>query len=297
MAECSHFSDGRIECSRPRYGFQFRPERDLNIGRLGGIDSSELRDALDTQRSASRFVAGAHVFTAVCSLLVPIEAWFSPLLATVTCGITTLVLFACSITATVVFRHLSDAWNAEFNTAGLTSKPGTIPVVLDFLAFFLTMLATVFYVLQHRRQSRGYYARPKRRGVKAHSVGERGLGEADYEGGNGDGSGGDGPGIWGRKDHKYVQIQEQQEVKALADNDGAPNEELLRAPGSPDSVGRPRRLDDDWAAPDDYHAGAEAAPPASAKTSSGPSIPLMTLGGNKGTKDLNTAYEPYSDPR
>ncbi len=50
-----------------------------------------------------------------------------------------------------------------------------------------------------------------------------------------------------------------------------------------------RGLDEDWDAPDEFHAGA--------KTSAGPGIPLMPIGGNKPARDLKTAYEPFSDPR
>ncbi|KAK3898327.1 hypothetical protein C8A05DRAFT_38082 [Staphylotrichum tortipilum] len=53
------------------------------------------------------------------------------------------------------------------------------------------------------------------------------------------------------------------------------------------------RLDEDWAAPDEYSGGGGG------KTSSGPggSVPLVPLRGNRQTRDLGTAYEPFSNPR
>jgi hypothetical protein len=90
--------------------------------------------------------------------------------------------------------------------------------------------------------------------------------------------------------HKYVQIDEQ--TGTLLGGERRERD----VPGSPDGI-RPTRLDEDWTAPDEY-AGATGV--TGGKTSSGPgaSIPLMALGGgNKQTRDRDTAYEPYTDPR
>lgn len=288
LTQCSHFPDGRVECSKPRYGFEFLPDGDLNIGAtpLGGIRSEELKDALEAYQRASRFLAGAHVFSAVTSFFAPIEAWFAPAFAAVTCGITTVVLFALSVASTVILRRVVGAWNGEFERNGLTSQLGNNPIIFGFVGCALTLLATILYILNYRRQSHGRNKRP----FMARSVG----GDGAFVGGDGAGyhGAGAGPGGWGRNEHKYVQIEEQQALRAHRDGAGMPDQEP-RVPGSPDSVGRPRRLDEDWAAPDEYHTGDAA----NSKTTSGPSIPLITLGGNKPTKDLNTAYEPFSDPK
>ncbi|GAB1319393.1 hypothetical protein MFIFM68171_09603 [Madurella fahalii] len=288
LTQCSHFPDGRVECSKPRYGFEFLPDRDLNIGisPLGGIRSEELRDALEAYQKASRFLAGAHVFSALTSFFAPIEAWFAPILAAVTCGIATIVLFASSVASTVILRRFVDAWNGEFERDGLSSSLGNNPIIIGFVACGLTLLATVLHILNHRWLSRGHH----KRSFMARKVGgEGGLvggGDSAYHGA------GVGSGAWGRNKHKYVQIEEQQALNAHRDGEGMPDPEP-RVPGSPDSVGKLRRLDEDWAAPDEYHTDGVAKP----KTTSDPSIPLIALGGNKPTKDLNTAYEPFSDPK
>ncbi len=84
---------------------------------------------------------------------------------------------------------------------------------------------------------------------------------------------GDGGGMFEKVDGgRYVQIQRQIQVEGQK--------------GS--------RLDEDWAAPDEYSGGVGGG----GKTSAGPgSVPLVALGGNKQTRDMETAYEPYSDPR
>ena len=100
-----------------------------------------------------------------------------------------------------------------------------------------------------------------------------GYGYGVYFGG--EKKGGDGGGMFGGVGKvdggRYVQIQRQ------IQNEGQ----------------KGSRLDEDWAAPDEYSGGA-----GSGKTSAGPgSVPLVALGGNRQTRDMETAYEPYSDPR
>jgi hypothetical protein len=276
LTECSHFADGRVDCSKPRYGFEFLPDRDLKLENtpLSLNHSQALTDSLTAYHKASRFLSGAHIIAVVASNLAPIESCFSPLLAAITSGIASLILFAASVASTIIFRNINNAWNAEFTTNNLTSSVGSIPVAFDFAGSVFTLFATIFYILNHRAQSRNNRSARSRR-VVAHSVGNVDVGA----GGAAAKAGGR---LWGRSDHKYVQIEEQQALQAH--RDGA---------GSPDSLGKQRRLDDDWAAPDEYHSGGAS----SGAASSGPNIPLMTLGGNKQTKDLNTAYEPFSGPR
>ncbi|KAK4188092.1 MAGE-like protein 2 [Podospora australis] len=279
LTECGKFSDGHVECSKPKIGFWFRPDEDLKVATtaLQGKASQQLLDALNTYSKGSRYIEWSFIVAAFCALGAPLESFISPLLSSITCAFATLLLSSATIAAAVIFKKLSDAFNEEFDDYGLQSSTGAVPIALGFIAAAGLVVSTIGYIISYRRGSRG--PQRNKRGVSARSVGgkEGGLYSDEYPGAAAQQGAG---GIWNRGNHKYVPIEEQ--GGALAQN-----QSHARDVEAPD-LGR--RLDDDWAAPDEYsNAGAGQ------KTSSGPaSIPMVSLGGNKGTKDLNTAYEPYT---
>jgi hypothetical protein len=213
--------------------------------------------------------------------------------------VATLFLLAASITATVVFKKVVDAYNKQYSKYGLTASLGTFPIACVFVACALTFGATVAYRAANARRQRGG-AGAFRGGAKGFGAGAA-AGDSEYHGAGSDGATRSKNGLFNRvtgTGHNYVQLDEQHGEGGDLGQRGGNNRGV---PGSPDGI-RPSRLDEDWAAPDDYAGGGGgggSGAGAGGKVSAGPgtSIPMMTLGGNKQTKDLNTAYEPYSEPR
>ena len=291
FTECAHFADGVVDCTNPQFSVDFEPgddliNADIDSILLQDIVNSDFGSALDLFRQSSRFISGGYIASAFLCLTTPIEFFFAPFFACISAGLASILLLAATVTATVAFSKLSNSFNALFATHQITSSLGMIPVALGFVGFVLTLASTILYIIAYRQ-----------RGTRRDGMG-RGSKDKDstaYEGGGGGGGG-------GGASHKYVQLEEQ---RAPPPTIGASARGFDDAPGSPESAGRAQRLDEDWAAPDEYSSSRVAGAGAGAgagKTSSGPaaeaSIPLMALGGgNKQTKDLDTAYEPYSDPR
>jgi hypothetical protein len=283
FTECMHFADGRVECIKPQYSVDFQLGR--NLGHLDIIlmrewSNSGFDKALELFCQSSRFISGGYIASAVLSLTIPIEYFFAPFFACISAGLASILLLASTVTATVAFTKLNNASNALFATHQITSSLGTIPAAPGFVGFVLTLASTILYIVAYRQ--RGTRTDGMGRGLKDNGI-------SAYQGGGGGGGG---------ANHKYVQLDEQHH--GPAQTVGVTRGFDDNAPGSPDSGRRAQRLDEDWAAPDEYSSSGIAA--GAAKTSSGPaagaSIPLMALGGgNKQTKDLNTAYEPFSDPR
>lgn len=306
LTECDHFPDGTTECTDPAYGFTFSPSHHLRLDAtsLQGIASPDLQSALSHYSRASRWLSSAYIASTVFSLLAPIESFFTPLFAAFTSGLATLFLLAASITATVIFKKVVDAFNAQFAEYALTASLGTYPIAFGFVACVLSLGATVAYTAAHMRQQRAGRGRAFG-GDKGFVHGGAGAGgDSEYHGAAALGATRSKNGLFNRvtgTGHRYVQIDEQQQQHAAGGDLG---ERPLQgragergAPGSPDGI-RPSRLDEDWAAPDDYAGGSGVGGGAGTKSAGpGASIPLMTLGGNKQTKDLNTVYEPYSEPR
>ncbi|KAK4196586.1 hypothetical protein QBC40DRAFT_234098 [Triangularia verruculosa] len=265
LTECGLFPDddnSKTECSNPDLNFWFRPERDLKLSATsrGGRESAVLRDALGSYSRSSRFIEWSFIIGALCALFAPLESYFSPLFAGITCAFATVMLGAGTITAAVVFRRLADAINDEFRDEGISAVTGGIPIAFGVVGAGMFAAATVCYVMSHRKGvSAGGWKRGGKGGFRARSVGGEQYGAAPG-------------GLFGGQ-HKYVPIEKQsggQQQGVVGDRD------------------LERRLDDDWAAPDEYSGRNN--------NNNGGSIPMVSMGagGNKQTKDLNTAYEPYS---
>ncbi|KAK0726431.1 hypothetical protein B0T21DRAFT_34380 [Apiosordaria backusii] len=258
LTECSLFPS-RTECAKPDLNFWFRPERDLKISSTsrGGRESVVLKDALRSYSRSTRFIEWSFIIGALCALGAPLESFFSPLFSSITCAFATVMLGAGTITAAVVFKRLSDSINDEFKEEGITSQTGGIPIAFGMIGAGMFALATFCYVMLYRKGGGMLKS-----GNKVHA---RSVGGDQYAGGGG--------GMFGR--HQYVPIEKQngQQQGVVGDRD------------------LERRLDDDWAAPDEYSGRNN-----NNNNAKGGSIPLVSLGagGNKQTRDLNTAYEPYS---
>ncbi|KAK0661633.1 hypothetical protein QBC41DRAFT_235780 [Cercophora samala] len=272
LTECSLFP-ASTSCSAPDLNFWFRPERDLKISATSrsGRDSVVFKDALRSYARSARFVEWSFLIAAFCALGAPVESYFSPLLASVTCGFGMVFLGAGTITAAVVFKRLSDAINGEFGDVGIKCQNGGVPVALGMVGALMLAGACGGYVLVYRKQK-----------------GKKGWG--GVEGGRGVGQEGEagvplvGGGMFGGgQQHGYAQVeklngggqqQQQQQQGVVGDRD------------------LERRMEDDWAAPDEYSGRGNGG---NAKGSN--KVPLVSMGAggnNRQTRDLNTGYEPYS---
>ncbi|KAK3389805.1 hypothetical protein B0H63DRAFT_445967 [Podospora didyma] len=286
LTVCGHFSGGSVSCSTPRINFAFDPSLDLKLDRtsLQGTYSQSYLDALSNYSRINHFLPGGYIAAAVFIWLAPLAACFSAVGATILSSLAAILLLSSSIAAGLTFKNMNNAFNDNFNASGLSSSIGTIPIALSVIPLVFCLIATGFYVAQARSSS----AKARRRGgVVARSVGGK---EAEAYGPYGPygpyaagAHGGDG--VWNRGQHKYAKVEAGQDATDQ-------REAMLAQSSSPSPDMRPKRLDDDWAAPDDY---AQSKGTAAAPGPSDPAaVPFISLGGNKPTKDLNTAYEPYS---
>lgn len=190
------------------------------------------------------------------------ESYFSPLLASITCGFGMVFLGAGTITGAVIYKRLSDAINDVFGGFGIAAKNGGWPVALGLLAAGLLGGACGGYVIAYRRQ--------KGKGWKMGGGSERGVegGEVDvplvggYEKQNNGGQ-------------RQQQQQQQQQGVVMGDRDVE------------------RRMEDDWAAPDEY-SGRRGDGNNTKRSSNVPLVSMGAGGNNRQTRNLNTAYEPYS---
>ncbi|KAK3935939.1 putative integral membrane protein [Diplogelasinospora grovesii] len=283
LTSCGHFADGSVSCSPPSIGSSFNPGSDLRLDSTSlqqGSYSQDLLNALSTYSKVSRFLAGAYIVSALLVFAAPLAACCSAVLAAVLSTLATVLLLATSIAGVLVFKSVNSAFNANFNNSGLSSSLGTIPAALSFVAFVFSLLVAVVFIIRARDPDAGC----RRRGpILARSVGGKAgdgtvLGEDPY---SGPGGGDKKPGLWGRvptwNRHKYVQVEKQ---PAIVRTNVVGHQEAVAVDGPADDARR--RLDDDWAVHDDEY------------SHGGSNIPLVALGGNKKTKDVNTAYEPYS---
>ncbi|KAK0721627.1 SUR7/PalI family-domain-containing protein [Lasiosphaeria miniovina] len=301
LAVCGHFADGSVSCSRPQFNFWFNPATDLRLDStsLQGNYPPGYLSAISDYSRLNRFLPGAYVTSALFVWAASLAACCSAALAAVVSVIATVVLLAASIGGIVIFKHLNDAINGNFAASGLSSSLGSIPTALSFVAFAFALLSSIVYVIRARDESSGRGRRRGGGGVEARSVGgpESGYGPAGpataIPGEKPSGARGllsRLPLVGGMGQQRYTQIEKQQ--------DAASQKEpmLAAAGGSPDGI-RPKRLEEDWAAPDDFSANNNSnngSGQPGARSAAPPGIPFLSLGGNKPVKDLNTAYEPYS---
>ena len=290
---------GNVDCAPPHIGFKFDPRVDLKLESTSIADSfdNDYADALSSYAKVSRFLAAAFILSAMLAAISPIVALLSGrfpkagILAAVNSMGATLFLLAGNIAAMISFKNLNDAFNKAFQESGLKSSTGSTLIALSWVAFVFSLLTTVVYFIRSRG---GGSSSRERRAVR--SIGPAGkpggalvtgagpIEGAYAEGGALSGIGNDTypkkPGFFGRiptwNKHQYVQVEKH---PALVRTDVGGREEAVVLE-SPDDVRR--HLNDDWNPADDEYAGR--------------GIAMRNLpAGNKKTRDMNTAYEPYSN--
>ncbi|KAH8911237.1 hypothetical protein BR93DRAFT_324856 [Coniochaeta sp. PMI_546] len=285
LTSCAQFPDG-VVCERPSIGFSFDPASGLRLDStsLQGTFPPALISALSSYHRTSAFLADAYIISAALVALAPIAGILGThnrsagIIAAVLASLASIFLFGAGVAAVVVFRSLNAQINSAFNSSGLRSEVGVTPVALGFVAFVLALLTSVIFVIRARSP-----VKPRGR-VIARSIGADVKGAAGPEGGA---AAGGKPGLWKRiptwSNHRYVQVEKQ---PALLKTSVAGSMEAVVVT-SPAGTRTRAEGDEDWAGDDEYTSGHGGG-------GGQKGIPMLSLGGNKRERDVNTAYEPYS---
>jgi hypothetical protein len=280
LTSCAHFPSGGAQCDRPSIGFTFNPASDLRLDStsLQGTFPPALASALANYRRVSGFLAGAYVVSAALVALAPLASLLAArnrsagAVAAVMSVLASILLLGAGIAAVVVFGSLNTQFNAAFSSSGLRSSLGAKPVALGFVAFALTLLTAVIFVVRARTPANA------RGRMVARSIG------ADDAASVATGKEGSKPGLWKRiptwSQHRYVQVEKQPAVQKTK-NVAASMEAVVVT--SPAGTRARADGDEDWATGDDEYA--------SGRGQKG--IPMLSIGANKRERDMNTAYEPY----
>ncbi|KAB5513136.1 SUR7/PalI family-domain-containing protein [Coniochaeta sp. 2T2.1] len=301
LTSCAHFagSGNVVVCEKPRVGFGFDPASNLKLDStsLQGTFPPALLTALSSYHRISGFLGGAYIVSAVLVALSPIAGFLAArsraagVAAAVLSSLASILLFGAAVAAVVVFRGLNTQINSAFGASGIRSEVGVAPVALGFVAFVFTLLTAVIFSIRARN---GGPVSPRGR-VIARNIGGT---EYDAKAAPGGPESGPKPGMWKRiptwSKHQYVQV-EKQPALLKTDTMGARS---LEAVVVTSPAGTRTRADgpdeDDWAASveDEFDSGVTGGGGAHAQQQKG--IPMLSLGGNKRERDVNTAYEPYS---
>ncbi|KAK3400296.1 hypothetical protein B0T20DRAFT_181627 [Sordaria brevicollis] len=289
--------NGTSSCMKSHVGYYFNIPKVLRFSAtsLQGNVNGTFAEATESYKTASAFMSSGLIASNVFNFLVSIVGWFSPRGAGVMSAISTCFAISATIAAIVVFNKFDNAIMATYSRSiGLTSQLGTSAMAIACVASLVSLLATILYVSRSLRedptrqgQRRRVRNKPAGRAAEEKAVplmeGSNGYKmEEGIEVYHGEGNG-VGPqqqrngfmGLVGGK-HSYVQVEKQH-----------PNREDDIANRPVSALGSPQmgpRLDDDWAAPDEY------AP----KRKPVPSPPRLDIPGNRQTRDLSASYEPYT---
>lgn len=288
--------NGTTSCMKSHVGYYFNIPKVLRFSAtsLQGNVNSTFMEATESYKTASAFMSGGLIASNVFNFLVSIVGWFSPRGAGVMSGISTCFAISATIAAIVVFNKFNNAITATYSRSiGLTSSLGTSAIVITCVAAFISLLASILYVSRSLREDPTRQPRRLRNRPVARSAEEKSMplmeGDNSYGGYNMEGievhhGATDGAGhqqksglmsfVGGK--HNYVQVEKQ----VPQGGDDIANQPLSTL-GSP-QLGP--RLDNDWAAPDEY----------TQKRKPVPSAPRLNIPGNRQTRDLSASYEPYA---
>ncbi len=299
---CAHEANGSTDCTSPHIGFSFNPGSDLSLDStsLQSTYSQDLLDALSNYQKVNKFLGPGYLVGVILLLLATMSNWFTGrslaagIFASLFGFISTILFFAASIASVLIFKKVNDTYNANFNSSGLTSSLGNIPIILSFVASVFALLSASSFILHTRNP--GSSGRGGNR-VRFHGVGGEGkargivTGEEAMPLTQGMGGNEPKPGVWGRMPtfgrQRYVQVEKQpalvrtevhSQQAVIVDGSEHDPEESVR-----------RRLDDDWAAHDEY-----SHTPPSHGSDPHSSIPMLTMGDDRRSMEA-TAYEPFKD--
>ncbi|KAJ4390289.1 hypothetical protein N0V85_007376 [Neurospora sp. IMI 360204] len=286
--------NGTAVCMEAHVGYYFNIPKVLRFPAtsLQGKVNGTFLAATESYKTASAFMSSGLIASNVFNFLVSIVGWFSPRGAGVMSSISTCFAISATIAAIVVFNKFHNAIMATYSTSiGLTSNLGMSAIVIACLAALISLLASILYVSRSlredpTRQRRRIRNRPVARSAEkksmplmegGNSYNMEGI-EAYQGASNGNGQSQQKSGLMGLvgSKHNYVQVEKQHPQGG---------DDIANQPVS--TLGSPYlgpRLDEDWAAPDEY----------TQKRKPVPSPPRLNIPGNRQTRDQNASYEPYT---
>jgi hypothetical protein len=277
LSYCSE-TDSFTTCSSPKFGFHFDPRSDLKLDHTGlqGSFSSSFAHAISSYGSTSGFLGVAYVLAFILTFVTPafsILAWCAPraiIGGAMTSILSTIFLFAASITSIAIFTDVTGSFNSNLTAAGIKTALGNKLFILSWIATVLSLISSTLLLISSRR------ATGKRRGI-GRGIIQHGAQDKDGSQVNVSTSGPRKPTLlqrslaWNR--HKYSQIEKQPAVKIIGQRD---DEDVLLSGG--------------FGGGEDEHDHGEEEEFVRGSTRG---IALTGLGGNKAKTNLETTYEPY----
>ncbi|KAM0271620.1 hypothetical protein ACHAQH_009047 [Verticillium albo-atrum] len=301
LGSCSHSSDS-TSCTSPRVGYVFDPVSILKLDTtaVAGLTTDDIDDALSKYERISRFLAFAYMASIIFVVLGPIFGALGSRIRIIgfagvfLAWLAAALLLAASATGQYIYLNLSKAIDSDLEPVGIDSDFGLL-LVPSWLAFGFALLAAIFTSLRPRSNT------AQRHPDLAFDTKSR-SGPSGYIAGPADEPAGPGAGFlnrvqtWGRQ--KYVGIGKQPALEhdgarsvpraaGARSGDVSDDEEHLVPRDQGGMYGsrrdslqfEPRPLPSTASSDDGYGGQGD--------------IAMMSLD-NKGQKDLNTAYEPYS---
>ncbi|CRK16112.1 hypothetical protein BN1723_002284 [Verticillium longisporum] len=278
LGYCSHHSDS-TSCTSPRMGYFFDPITVLKLDTtaVANLDTSDIDEALARYERISQFLAFAYVASIAFAILGPILSLFGSKIRIIGFAgiflswLAAIILLVASGTGHYIYQHLSKAIDSDLDPIGIDSDFGLL-LVPSWLSFGFALLAA------HRSGAGGHV-----------------TGQANE-------SAGPGSGLlnrvqtWGRQ--KYIGIgkqpgAERHSNRATPQGRGATSGDL----SDDEQHLVPREQQDAYGSRRESLSFEPRAFPSRTSSDDGyggqGDIAMMPLD-NRGQKDLNTAYEPYS---
>jgi len=295
---CTSSFDGAIECSPARFGPQFNPGADMKLDNtmLAGVADSAYDDAFARYSKVASYLPIAYVVSVLLlGLSVPLGLFGnSKWIVIVFTGFTfisVVLLVSAGTLAAFVFKALASAINSNFGDNGLKATVGwtglNVGYVAMIVAFLSLLLASTRACMRPERKHRSRGALITGAGHPNQVSGDDGI---KMLGGPTGKAGRVATFVKERMPtfsrQKYVQVEKQ---AAIVRTEPVWREHSAHVEGVPAPK---HHMDPDWDGDDEFVAGGNHD---NAETSGG-SIPMKAMVGQKRIQDVSTAYEPFRGP-
>lgn len=284
LSYCSEGGPDGTECSKPKFGFHFDPLKDLKLDNTGlsGSFPSKLLNAIKTYGTSTEFLAAAYLLAFIFTFFTPVFSIIATCAPRIIIGgaissiFATFFLFAASVAGIVIFTNVKGSFNSDLVAAGIKTALGNKLFILSWVATVFSLISTVLLWIHARRAIKNHRRGMGKNMIIPNSTDKAGAPDSLPSGNNG-------PRkltllqrslTWNK--HKYAQISKGRDnpkvvLVGVHDDDG---EELL-------SRGFGGGEDEHDVEEDELVRGSTRG------------IPLSGMGGNKASRDMNTAYEPF----
>ncbi|KAI1876919.1 uncharacterized protein JN550_000991 [Neoarthrinium moseri] len=160
LTACARDSNGDSSCARPKVGYWFNPGKDLRLdgSSFMGLQDDEYRNQIESYKKVAYYLAVAYLVSAVSLFLCIILNLISICFPSATIGslvfafIATLFLFTGSVVSVVKFGQLRDQFNTTLGSTGLHTTLGQRVYILSFIAFAVSLGATIVLAVRHKKQ-------------------------------------------------------------------------------------------------------------------------------------------------